>query len=221
MREVGHLGPVVAERTLMRRLRKKRIEIYRRWRCGLWKNYLGLAQLPIFLATMEALRAMSGARQGWWGMLTGSGNVEAGADGTEAVLTADGLVRSVLIPVESTFATEGALWFPNLLLPDPQFVLPFMLSGAILLNIFGRRPAVMGVWQTRLMRNMGLVALAIGPIMINVPSSLVLYWVSSSMLAYGQSILLEKLMPIKKPVTPCQPKRPMRSGLGIPVERKS
>lgn len=199
----------------MRKLRKKRIEIYRWWGCGLWKNYLGLAQLPIFLATMEALRAMSGASQGWWGMLSGSGT-----EGTEAVLTADGLVGAASIPVESLFATEGALWFPNLLLPDPQLVLPFMLSGVILLNLFGHRHAVMGQWQKRFMRSMGLVALAMGPIMINVPSALVWYWVSSSTLAYGQAFLLERLMPIKKPVTPCKPKRPMRSGLGLPKETK-
>jgi inner membrane protein COX18 len=218
MRKVGHLGPLVAERTLMRELRKKRIEIYRRWGCGLWKNYLGLAQLPIFLAIMEALRAMSGAKQGWWGMLSGA---TAGADRTEAVLTADGLVSTALIPVESTFAIEGALWFPNLLLPDPQLALPFMLSGAILLNIFGHRPAVIGKWQKRFTRNMGLIALAIGPIMINVPSALLCYWVSSSMLAYGQALLLGRFMPIKKPVTPCKPKKLLKSGLGLPVKTKS
>jgi inner membrane protein COX18 len=217
MREVGHLGPVVAQNTLIRKLRKKRIEIYRRWGCGLWKNYLGLAQLPVFLVTMEALRAMAGAQQGWWGMITGSGNVEVDP---EAVLTAGGLVSATLIPVESSFATEGALWFPNLLMADPQLVLPFMLSGAILLNLFGHKTVALGPWRTRMQRSMGIVALAIGPIMMHVPSALVLYWVSSSMLAYGQSLLLERLMPIKKPVTPCKPKRPMRSGLGLPEEGK-
>jgi len=221
MREVGHLGPIVAHRTLLGKLRVKRNEIYKRWGCNLWKNYLGLWQMPIFLSVMEALRNMSGARQGWFGMLSGSNNVAAGVENTEAVLTADGLISSSLIPVESTFATEGALWFPDLLLPDPQLVLPFMLSGAILLNLFGHKPVALGKWQTRLRRTMGLVALAIGPIMINVPSALLLYWVSSSMVAYGQAVLLETLMPVKKPVTPCEPKRPMKSGLGVPVGRKS
>jgi mitochondrial inner membrane protein COX18 len=211
MREVGHLGPVVAQNTLIRKLRKKRIEIYRRWGCGLWKNYLGLTQLPVFLVTMEALRAMAGAQQGWWGMITGYGSV--GAD-TEP-LTAEGLTGAALIPMESSFATEGALWFPNLLAADPQLVLPFMLSGAILLNLFGHKPVALGPWRTRLQRSMGIVALAVGPIMIHVPSALVLYWVSSSILAYGQSLLLEGLMPIKKPVMPCKPKRPMKSSSGL------
>lgn len=217
MREVGHLGPVVAQNTLIRKLRKKRTEIYRRWGCGLWKNYLGLAQVPVFLITMEALRAMAGAQQGWWGMITGSGKVEAGP---EAILTAAGLTGTALIPVEGSFATEGSLWFPNLLVADPQLVLPFMLSGAILLNLFGHKPVALGPWQTRFRRSMGIVALAVGPIMMHVPSALVLYWVSSSMLAYGQSLLLEIMMPIKKPVTPCKPKRPMRSGLGVPEDEK-
>jgi mitochondrial inner membrane protein COX18 len=217
MREVGHLGPVVAQGTLIHKLRRKRKEIYQRWGCGLWKNYLGLAQVPVFLVTMEALRAMAGAQQGWWGMITGSGNVETDP---ETVLTAEGLTGAALIPVESSFATEGALWFPNLLLADPQLVLPFMLSGAIMLNLFGHSTVALGRWQTRFRRSMGIVALAIGPLLIDVPSALVLYWVSSSVLAYGQSLLLERLMPIKKPVAPCKPKRPMRSGLGLPEEGK-
>ncbi|KAE9377430.1 hypothetical protein N431DRAFT_434695 [Stipitochalara longipes BDJ] len=215
MREVGHLGPIVAQNTLVRKLRRKQIEIYRRWGCGRWKNYLGIVQLPVFLITMEALRAMAGAQQGWWGMMTGSGKV---AD-AEGVLTADGLTGTALIPVESSFATEGALWFPNLLLADPQLLLPFMLSGAILLNLFGHKAVALGPWMTRFRRSMGIVALAVGPIMMHVPSALVLYWVSSSMLAYGQSLLLERLMPIKKPVTLCKPKRPMRSGLGLPEKK--
>ncbi len=216
MREVGHLGPIVAQNTLIRKLRRKQVEIYRRWGCERWKNFLGLVQLPVFLVTMEALRAMAGAQQGWWGMMAGSGNVPDG----EGVLTADGLTGTALIPVESAFATEGALWFPNLLLADPQLLLPFMLSGAIILNLFGHKPVALGVWMTRFRRSMGIVALAVGPIMMHVPSALVLYWVSSSMLAYGQSLLLEGLMPIAKPATPCKPKRPMRSGLGLPEEEK-
>jgi len=221
MREAGHLGPVGAQNILMHKLRTKRKELYRRWRCGSWKNFLGLAQLPVFLATMEAIRGMAGSHQGWWGMITSSEFIKVGVERTDAVLTADGLVKTPLIPVESTFATEGALWFPDLLVPDPQLILPFLLSGAILLNIFGHRPAQMGVWQTRFTRSMGIVALAVGPIMMHVPSALVLYWVSSSMLAYGQSLLLERLVPIQKRVTPCQPKRPMKSGLGLPVEGKA
>jgi len=158
---------------------------------------------------------MAGAQQGWWGMMTGSENVPD----AEGVLTAEGLTGAALIPVESDFATEGALWFPNLLLADPQLLLPFMLSGAILLNLFGHKPVALGPWMTRFRRSMGIVALCVGPIMIHVPSALVLYWVSSSVLAYGQSLLLERLMPIKKSITPCQPKRPMRSGLGVPEEK--
>jgi inner membrane protein COX18 len=218
MREVGHLGPVVAQSTLVRKLRKKRSEIYERWGCGLWKNYLGLVQVPVFLVTMEALRAMAGAHQGWWGMITGSWRGDVGA-ATETTLTAEGLTGAALIPVETSFATEGALWFPNLLLADPQLLLPFMLSGAILLNLFGHKPVPLGKWQTRLRRSMGIVALAVGPMMIHIPSALVLYWVSSSLLAYGQSLLLEIVMPIKKPITLCKPKRPMRSGLGIPEKQ--
>ena len=51
--------------------------------------------------------------------------------------------------------------------------------------------------------------------MIHVPSALALYWVSSSLMAYGQALLIDWAIPIAKPVTPCEPKRPMRMGLGM------
>ncbi|KUJ06604.1 uncharacterized protein LY89DRAFT_565026, partial [Mollisia scopiformis] len=191
MKQYGHLGPQVAEQALISSLRKKRREIYRRYRCGIWKGFLGLAQLPVFLTIMEALRNMSGSSQGWIGMMFG-----------------DGLVaEAIRIPVESSFANEGMLWFPDLLVADPQLVLPFILSGTILLNVFGGgikgQDLALPKWQVRLKRNMGLVALCIGPIMIHVPSALVLYWLSSSGFAFLQASILERVMPIKSAPKPC------------------
>jgi hypothetical protein len=34
-------------------------------------------------------------------------------------------------------------------------------------------------------------------------------------MAYGQALLIDWAIPIAKPVTPCEPKRPMGTGLGI------
>jgi len=51
--------------------------------------------------------------------------------------------------------------------------------------------------------------------MIHVPSALALYWVSSSLMAYGQALLIDWAIPIAQPATPCEPKRPMRMGLGM------
>ncbi|KAL2073932.1 hypothetical protein VTL71DRAFT_11258 [Oculimacula yallundae] len=210
MRESGHLGPVVAQSEVLKKMRKKRGELFRRHGCGTWKNYLSLLQIPIFLSVMEALRKMCGSRQGVLGMLLGKDEV-GGAE------TSRGVVDYLLaIPLETSLATEGALWFPNLLLADPQLVLPFVLSGTILLNILGGRKSysAMGKWQQRLTRSMTVVALAVGPLMLNVPSALMIYWITSSTTGYLQMLLLEKFMPLPKAIAPLQPKGQWKVALG-------
>ncbi|KAH7305067.1 60Kd inner membrane protein-domain-containing protein [Rhexocercosporidium sp. MPI-PUGE-AT-0058] len=219
-REVGHLGPVVAQSTFLKKLRAKRGEIYKRNGCGTWKNFLSLAQIPVFLSVMEALRKMCGSNQGVLGMLIGGNDItETGVGNTAAVLTGDGLVDSAInIPLETSLATEGALWFPNLLVADPHLILPFVLSGTILLNILaGRTPySAMGVWRQRFIRSMGVAALCVGPLLLNVPSALLIYWISSSGTAYLQAVLLDRFMPLPKPAAPTKPKGQWRVGLGEP-----
>ncbi|KAI9054083.1 hypothetical protein LZ554_001254 [Drepanopeziza brunnea f. sp. 'monogermtubi'] len=217
IREAGHLGPKVSHSTLLKKVRAKRSELYSRHGCRIWKNFLALVQLPVFLSVMEALRKMCGSREGVLGMLMGNQNNvgETGVENVAGVITGDGLVDQVLsIPTEMSLATEGMLWFPNLLVGDPQLVLPFVLSATLMLNIFGlptsRRP-----WSVRLKRSLGLVCLIVGPLMINVPSALLIYWISSSASAYLQALALEKFMPIPKTVAPCEPKRPWGAGLGV------
>jgi inner membrane protein COX18 len=218
--EVGHLGPAASQKRLIIKMRRKRAEIFKRWGCQQWKNFVpAVVQIPIFLTVMESVRRMCGTGQGWLGMMLGSAKDAESASGT--MITGDGLLSSLdtLVPVDTSLATEGALWFPNLLMADPHLVLPFALSATILLNIFGGRKSNVGLgkWQIRFRRNLGLLGLAIGPIMINVPSALLVYWIGSSMSAYLQAVLLDKFMPIKKPVEPCKPKRPWRTGLGAEI----
>lgn len=112
---------------------------------------------------------------------------------------------SLSIPIEESFATGGALWFPDLLVADPQMILPFVLSGAILLNLYNAPGN--SIWQKRLKRSLGLVGLAIGPLTLQVPSAMLVYWISSSMMAHMQAAVLNKVMPVKPPVTPCKPRR--------------
>lgn len=199
MAEAGHLGPAVAEEKLLWKMRRKRSEIYARWGCSMWKTMLPLAQLPVWLTAIEAVRAMCGARAGLLGMMMRTeNNVDA--------ITAG-------IAQEVSFATGGALWFPDLLVPDPQLVLPFMLSGVILLNLTNasaRTGQEQTVWQRRIQRSLGVFALAIGPLTLQVPSAMLVYWISSSLLAYLQAAVLDKVMPIPAPVKPCDPRK--RSG---------
>jgi inner membrane protein COX18 len=189
MLEVGHLGPAVASKTLAQKTRAKRNEIFARGRCPLWMNYSNLIQIPIWLTAIETIRMMCGQSRGLLGMAFGRG--ESLVDG---VLTTG-------LPVEEAFATEGMLWFPNLLAADPHLVLPFMLSGIIFLNIGNGNGK--SLWQIRLSRSLKVVALAVGPLTLHVPSAMLVYWISSSLFGYLQGIILDWAMPMKKAVKPC------------------
>lgn len=194
MAEAGHLGPQVAQDKLLWHMRRKRSEIYNRWGCQLWKTMLPLVQLPVWLTAIEAVRAMCGTRAGLLGMIMRSDNdLDAVATGIEK---------------EASFATEGALWFQDLLVPDPQLILPFMLSGAVLLNLTNARSGPnQAAWQRRLQTSFKIVALALVPLTLDVPSAMMVYWISSSMLAYVQAVVLDKVMPIPRPVKPCDPRK--------------
>lgn len=139
------------------------------------------------------------------------------------------------LTMEPSFATGGALWFPDLLVPDPYHILPFAVSGLLLMHIvpeteaelrslFGMRPPagsrsniVIAGGRSRgslaLRRALMVMALAIGPVTMDMPVALHLYWASS----VGCSLIVtkgvRKLLPIRRvPVKPC-------SGLEIPLIR--
>ncbi|PBP16809.1 inner membrane protein COX18 [Diplocarpon rosae] len=219
LREVGHLGPNVTHNRFLKKLRVKTIEIYRRNDCSRWKNFLGLPQLPFFMSVMEALRKMCGSRQGVLGMIMGNERrvVETGVENTAGVITGEGLVENAVnIPLETSMSTEGMLWFPNLVVSDPHLALPFILSATLLLNICHGTPPN-SIWGQRIKRTSMLAALFAGPLLINVPSALLIYWISSGGSGYLQNVLLDKMMPFPKSIMPCKPKRPWKSGLGSQI----
>ncbi|QSZ31950.1 hypothetical protein DSL72_001519 [Monilinia vaccinii-corymbosi] len=205
IQEVGHLGPDAANQFVADKMRKKKKELYSRYSCGTWKQYLSLVQLPVWLVAVETIRKMCGAHDGllrWIESLFISINANEPAAGTDPDL------GSLLL--EPTFATEGALWFPNLLIPDPMLMLPFMLSGSILLNLSHSMGRPKSVFVRRLSNSLKVVALAIVPLTLQMPSAMLVYWTSSSLMAYGQAKMLDMLMPIRKPVVPCKGGQPVR-----------
>lgn len=139
------------------------------------------------------------------------------------------------LTVEPSFATGGCLWFPDLLVPDPYRVLPFAVSGLLLMHLipetqaelrslFGMRPPagqrrniVIAGGRSRgsmaLRRALIVVALAIGPVTMDMPVALHLYWASSVGCSLVVTKGIRRLMPIARvPVKPC-------SGLEIPLIR--
>lgn len=138
------------------------------------------------------------------------------------------------ISMEPTFATGGCLWFPNLLVPDPYHILPFAVSALLFAtmipettaqrrDLFGLKPLAakgnmtVGGGQSRmwrsLQRSLLVMALAIGPVTMDMPAALHLYWMSSVGCSLVVTRGIRKLMPIpKSSVKPC-------TGLEVPLLR--
>ncbi|KAK7699273.1 hypothetical protein SLS64_011731 [Diaporthe eres] len=139
------------------------------------------------------------------------------------------------LTLEPSFATGGCFWFPDLLVPDPYRILPFAVSGLLLMhlipeteaelrNLFGMRPPagsrrniVIAGGRSRgslaLRRALIVVALAIGPVTMDMPVALHLYWASSVGCSLVVTKGVKRLLPIPRvPVKPC-------SGLEIPLIR--
>lgn len=212
----------------------------------------GLLTLPVFVSNVEVIRRMCAGPLGLLGNLVfgaSAGNsqspnattAQTGADSASAATTIGtelgDHVASVSqnvgfpIPVEPTFATEGCLWFPNLLESDPLHILPFAVSALLVANmipeniaarreLFGLAPVsgerhavLMGQNNKRraFQRTMLILAFAIGPITMDLPAAVHLYWVSSAGFSLAVSKGLKRFMPIpKNTIKPCH-------GMEIPL----
>ncbi|KAL9027428.1 MAG: hypothetical protein Q9196_004047 [Gyalolechia fulgens] len=132
---------------------------------------------------------------------------------SEAVKVREDIVEAPAVPIEPSLATEGALWFPDLLVPDPHLILPFILSATMFANIsYQERTAkktglTPGAFQRRLGNAFKIVVLAVGPLTLAVPSAIHVYWISSSAFALASNIVLNWYSPT---VQPRKPKRAER-----------
>lgn len=204
-------GPKACQRALAQALGRKMREINKRMGTQMWKGFLHLAQIPIFLVVIETIRKMSGVHDGLLGLLAKSLTWTTPGDSSP-----DGgqeLIQDLVVPVVRSFAEEGALWFPNLLVPDPISALPFLLSATILLNIHLQRRQARDVtkWSRRYFNIMTTVGLMVGPLTMQLPAAMHIYWLSTSTFAIGQNLVLHKYFPRGSPVQPCaqSDKRPM------------
>lgn len=206
-------GPAVCQRLVNKQLRQKGKELRKELGVQYWKTSASWIQFPVFLVTIESIRRMCGTHSGLLGLLMEGPGEDASR---EEILAASDSGTS--LEVKESLANEGALWFRDLLVPDPALILPFMLSGFLFANIMvhDRKAAATGMepgkWQLRLQRSVKVVVLAIGPATLGVPSAMLIYWISSSLCALGQNTFLEWYLPGKPAVKPCQPK-----GIKVPV----
>ncbi|KTF81136.1 hypothetical protein cypCar_00005244 [Cyprinus carpio] len=93
---------------------------------------------------------------------------------------------------DAGLATGGALWFPDLTLPDSTWIVPVFLGliNLLITEIFALRqlePSKFQKFVTNFIRGISLVMI---PIAATVPSSMSLYWLCSSCVGLAHNLLL-------------------------------
>ncbi|XP_048220510.1 cytochrome c oxidase assembly protein COX18, mitochondrial isoform X1 [Perognathus longimembris pacificus] len=94
--------------------------------------------------------------------------------------------------VQEQLASGGALWFPDLTALDSTWILPVSLGviNLLIVEIFALQKSGMSRFQTYVTHFVRAVSVLMVPIAATVPSSLVLYWVCSSLMGLSQNLLL-------------------------------
>ena len=206
----GVHGEKVVKRMAFQEMKGKKREIERAMGIKRLPRLVPLLQLPIWLLCIETIRRMCGTHEGLLGLITKSFET---TETNDAIADAS-FSKQVSVPIEPSMASEGALWFPDLLVPDPWLLLPVMLSVSLLANISHadyqqglRSGGKRSKFGTRLSRTLKLVALAAFPLTLHMPSAMLLYWISSSVTAFLQGLFVNYLLPLPPRVIPCKPRQ--------------
>ncbi|RKU46970.1 hypothetical protein DL546_006712 [Coniochaeta pulveracea] len=147
-------------------------------------------------------------------MLESPDVVSAGA----AAPAADTVAVPDALGFDPSLSTGGCLWFPDLTVADPFHVLPVMLSTVLLVNLlpgsmaqfkqlFNMTPTPaqqVSPWPFRLRRALVMLALAVGPLTMNLPAAIHLYWISSTSISMALTKVVDQLKPIRPvQIRPC------------------
>jgi len=143
------------------------------------------------------------------------------------------VTESVSPLFEPSFSTGGCLWFPDLTAADPYHILPFAFSAVVVYNLLpssweatrlllglsptpGGKPPVHMTGQLssptrlRLHRIFLIFGLSLASLTWNLPSAILLYWITSSLAYQVYAKAVKYLLPIPKPkVTSCKPQSPI------------
>jgi len=202
----GAKGEDFCRMTVAAEVLKKTKELHKSMSVRRSGSMAPLLQFPIWLLFIETIRKMCGTHEGLLGLAARPfGDSEA-----DTAVGAASPVGSDIVPLEPSMATEGALWFSDLLVPDPLLILPVVLSASMFANISYqekqsiKRDGLRSKWNQRLSRILKLVALAVVPLTLNVPSAMLVYWSSSALTALGQAVLINHFFPIPPKIRPCK-----------------
>lgn len=223
-------GPRVAQAVTISSVARYNHQIRKRWGAQRWKQMLPFCGLPVFISMAEVIRRMVGARSGLWGLVFGSGSYAApkASEQVSDGVTTDGVTDALekvaewkgttslpsSVPeklsswLEPSMAAEGMLWFPNLMLPDPYMILPWAVCGLTMASIYaGSKPPHKGHEKPSFFifkRVLMTLALAIGPMTLNLPAGILLYWCASTSCAWLSHVYLDRFYPVRMPPTPCK-----------------
>ncbi|KAM7156560.1 cytochrome c oxidase assembly protein COX18, mitochondrial isoform 1-T1 [Molossus nigricans] len=163
----NHLGwsKRVARLTYLKNMRRLVSELYVRDNCHPFKaTVLVWIQLPMWIFMSVALRNFS----------TGATHSEAG------------------FSVQEQLAAGGVLWFPDLTALDSTWILPVSVGviNLLIVEIFALQKMGMSRFQAYVTYFVRAVSVLMVPIAATVPSSIVLYWLCSSLMGLSQNLLL-------------------------------
>uniref|UniRef100_A0A8C4VUZ2 Cytochrome c oxidase assembly factor COX18 n=1 Tax=Gopherus evgoodei TaxID=1825980 RepID=A0A8C4VUZ2_9SAUR len=103
-----------------------------------------------------------------------------------------GAADSEVLAVQEQLSTGGTLWFTDLTVPDSTWILPVSLGlfNLLIVEIFALRKFELSRFQkyaTNFIRGLSVLMV---PIAATVPSSMALYWLSSSFMGLSHNLLL-------------------------------
>lgn len=92
----------------------------------------------------------------------------------------------------SDLAAGGALWFPDLTVPDSTWILPVCLglTNLLIIEVFSLQRVAPSRLQRTVTNAVRVLSVLMVPVAASVPSSLALYWVSSSLLGFTHNLVL-------------------------------
>uniref|UniRef100_A0A8C0LTA9 Cytochrome c oxidase assembly factor COX18 n=1 Tax=Canis lupus dingo TaxID=286419 RepID=A0A8C0LTA9_CANLU len=154
----------VARLTYLKNMRRLVSELYVRDNCHPFKaTILVWIQFPMWIFMSVALRNFS----------TGAAHSEG-------------------FSVQEQLATDGILWFPDLTALDSTWILPISVGviNLLIVEIFALQKIGMSRFQTYITYFVRAVSVLMIPVAATVPSSIVLYWLCSSLMGLSQNLLL-------------------------------
>uniref|UniRef100_G3PUX4 Cytochrome c oxidase assembly factor COX18 n=1 Tax=Gasterosteus aculeatus TaxID=69293 RepID=G3PUX4_GASAC len=94
--------------------------------------------------------------------------------------------------LQTDMASGGALWFPDLTSPDSTWILPICLglTNLLIVEVFSLQRVSPSRFQRIVTNSVRAVSVLMIPIAATVPSSMALYWLTSSLVGFGHNLIL-------------------------------